>query len=103
MAHSLELRTPLVDAALLDALKLCHTNFAGGTGKRLLAQSPARPLPEEIITRPKSGFAVPMTQWLAAATERREWSSMALLADRGTPWTRRWAKVVMDEGFKDGQ
>jgi len=103
MAHSLELRTPLVDAALLDALKLCHTSFAGGAGKRLLAQSPARPLPERVITRPKSGFGVPMTQWLAAATERREWSSMALLADRGTPWTRRWAKVVMDEGFKDGQ
>jgi asparagine synthase (glutamine-hydrolysing) len=103
MAHSLELRTPLVDAALLDALKLCHTNFAGGAGKRLLAQSPAHPLPEKIITRPKSGFGVPMTQWLAAATERREWSSMALLADRGTPWTRRWAKVVMDEGFKDSR
>jgi len=103
MAHSLELRTPLVDAALLDALKLCQTNFTGGVGKRLLAQSPARPLPERVITRPKSGFGVPMTQWLAAATERREWSSMALLADRGTPWTRRWAKVVMDEGFKDGQ
>jgi asparagine synthase (glutamine-hydrolysing) len=103
MAHSLELRTPLVDAALLDALKLCQTNFAGGAGKRLLAQSPARPLPEEIITRPKSGFGVPMTQWLAAATQRREWSSMALLADRGTPWTRRWARVVMDEGFKDSQ
>jgi len=30
MAHSLELRTPLVDAALLDALKLCQTNFTGG-------------------------------------------------------------------------
>jgi asparagine synthase (glutamine-hydrolysing) len=101
MAHSLELRTPLVDAALLDALKLCQTEFAGGTGKRLLAQSPARPLPEKIIRRKKSGFGVPMTQWLAAATERRDWSSMALLADRGTPWTRRWARMVMDEEFKD--
>jgi asparagine synthase (glutamine-hydrolysing) len=103
MAHSLELRTPLVDAALLDALKLCQTSFAGGAGKRLLAQSPASPLPEEIIQRKKSGFGVPMTQWLAAATERRDWSSMALLADRGTPWTRRWAKMVMDEEFKDGR
>jgi asparagine synthase (glutamine-hydrolysing) len=101
MAHSLELRTPLVDAALLDALKLVHTSFTGGAGKRLLAQSPVNLLAEEIITRPKSGFDVPMTQWLAAATERRTWSSMALLADRGTPWTRRWAKVVLDEGFKD--
>jgi asparagine synthase (glutamine-hydrolysing) len=103
MAHSLELRTPLVDAALLDALKLCHTSFTGGAGKRLLAQSPASPLPAKIITRPKSGFGVPMTQWMAAATDRRDWASLPLLADRGTPWTRRWAKVVLDEGFEGGR
>ena len=101
MAHSLELRTPLVDAALLHALRSVHTGFVGGAGKRMLAQSPRSPLPEQIINRPKTGFAVPMTNWLAAATDRREWQSMPLLADRGTPWTRRWAKVVMDEGFAE--
>jgi asparagine synthase (glutamine-hydrolysing) len=99
MAHSLELRTPLVDAALLHALRSFHTGFVGGAGKRMLAQSPKSPMPEEIIARPKTGFGVPMTQWLAAATERRDWDRMPLLADRGTPWTRRWAKVVLDEGF----
>jgi len=99
MAHSLELRTPLVDAALLHSLRLLHTGFAGGVGKRMLAQSPKSPLPEEIIRRPKTGFGVPMTDWLAAATGRREWRNMPLLADRGTPWTRRWARVVLDEGF----
>jgi asparagine synthase (glutamine-hydrolysing) len=102
MAHSLELRTPLVDAALLHALRSSHTGFVGGAGKRMLAQSPRSPLPEGIITRPKTGFGVPMTHWLAAATERREWENMPLLADRGTPWTRRWAKLVLDEGFKGG-
>jgi asparagine synthase (glutamine-hydrolysing) len=100
MAHSLELRTPLVDAALLDALKLVHMNFTDGVGKRLLARSPKNPLPERIITRPKTGFGVPMTQWIAAATERREWTNIPLLAAPGTPWTRRWAKIVMDEGFE---
>jgi asparagine synthase (glutamine-hydrolysing) len=99
MAHSLELRTPLVDAALLHALRLVHTGFAGGAGKRMLARSPQSPLPEEIIGRPKTGFGVPMTDWLTAASERRGWESMPLLADSGTPWTRRWAKLVMDEGF----
>ena len=103
MAHSLELRTPLVDASLLNALKLCHMGFTGGVGKRMLAQSPMHPLPEEIVARPKTGFAVPMTQWLAAATERREWADIPLLADRATPWTRRWAKVVMGEGFKESR
>jgi asparagine synthase (glutamine-hydrolysing) len=99
MAHSLELRTPLVDAALLGTLRSVHTGFVGGAGKRMLAQSPQSPLPQEIIGRPKTGFGVPMTDWLAAATARRGWENMPLLADSGTPWTRRWAKVVMDEGF----
>jgi asparagine synthase (glutamine-hydrolysing) len=102
MAHSLELRTPLVDAALLHGLRSFHTGFAGGVGKRMLAQSPKSALPEEIIGRPKTGFAVPMTDWLAAATLRRDWANMPLLADKGTPWTRRWARVVLDEGFGGG-
>jgi asparagine synthase (glutamine-hydrolysing) len=102
MAHSLELRTPLVDAALLHAMRSVHTGFVGGVGKRMLGQSPKNPLPQEIIGRPKTGFGIPMTQWLATATDRRNWESIPLLADRGTPWTRRWAKVVLDEGFKGG-
>jgi asparagine synthase (glutamine-hydrolysing) len=102
MAHSLELRTPLVDAALLHSMRTLHTGFAGGKGKRMLAQSPQSPLPPEIVNRPKTGFAVPMTDWLAAATERHDWQSTPLLASAGTPWTRRWAKVVLDEGFAGG-
>ena len=98
MAHSLELRTPLVDATLLEALKSCHTAFAGGAGKRMLAHSPLNPLPEAIVARRKSGFAVPMTAWLSAATDRRDWESSPLFAGRGTPWTRRWASRVI-EGF----
>jgi asparagine synthase (glutamine-hydrolysing) len=98
MAHSLELRTPLVDASLLEALKSCHTCFADGAGKRLLAQSPLKPLPEDIVARRKSGFAVPMTDWLSAATDRRNWDTLPLLTGKGTPWTRRWAMMVM-EGF----
>jgi asparagine synthase (glutamine-hydrolysing) len=99
MAHSLELRTPLVDAALTASLRQVHTGFPGGAGKRMLAQSPANPLPEDIITRPKTGFGVPMTQWLSAATSKREWNNLPLLAAPGTPWTRRWARVVLEEGF----
>jgi asparagine synthase (glutamine-hydrolysing) len=100
MAHSLELRTPLVDATLLHALSTVHSGFANGAGKRMLAQSPARPLPESIINRPKSGFAVPMTEWLGAAVGERHWRNVPMLAAPQTPWTRRWAKVVLEEGFQ---
>jgi asparagine synthase (glutamine-hydrolysing) len=102
MQHSLELRTPLVDASLLDALKLYHTGFSGGAGKRMLANSPLNPMPQDIINRPKSGFGVPMTKWLAAATERKDWASLPLLADSKTPWTRRWAHTVMESFIASG-
>jgi len=102
MAHSLELRTPLVDAALLHSLSTVHSRFKDGAGKRLLARSPARPVPDFIIHRPKSGFAVPMTEWLAAAAANRARSSIPLLAAPGTPWTRRWAQTVLAEGFNNG-
>ncbi len=96
MAHSLELRTPLTDAALLGELKHCHPAFVGGAGKSMLAHAPAKPLPAVVIQRPKSGFGVPMTQWLAAATHGRDWSSFPLLATQRTPWTRGWGRMVME-------
>jgi asparagine synthase (glutamine-hydrolysing) len=102
MQHSLELRTPLVDAALLDALKPYHTGFGGGAGKRMLAKSPANPMPQSIINRPKSGFSLPMTNWLSAVTDRKDWARLPLLANPRTPWTRRWATSVAETFLGSG-
>ena len=96
MEHSLELRTPLVDAKLLEELQFIHTSFTGGEGKKMLANAPLRPLPESIIHREKSGFEIPITEWLAASTNLHDWAGSPLLEPSGTPWTRRWAKTVMD-------
>jgi asparagine synthase (glutamine-hydrolysing) len=96
MAHSLELRTPLVDARLLDALKGLHAHFNHGAGKRLLARSPADPLPDEIVNRRKTGFVVPMTQWLSQFAESVPRNRFSAAAGPGTPWTRRWSAVVME-------
>ncbi|HWB33417.1 MAG TPA: asparagine synthase (glutamine-hydrolyzing) [Acidobacteriaceae bacterium] len=100
MAHSLELRTPLVDATLLNTLSPVHSAFTNGAGKRLLAHTPEIPLPASIVNRPKSGFTIPMTEWLAARTAQHSWSGTPLLSAPGTPWTRRWARIVLEEGFK---
>lgn len=97
MDHSLELRTPLVDAVLLDALKLSHTGFVDGAGKKMLALSPTNPLPTDIINRRKSGFGVPMTQWLSDAMEGRQSSNGSYQRNHKIPWTRRWAKLVMEK------
>ena len=95
MGHSLELRTPLVDAKLLEALGPYVPGFAGGAGKTMLAQSPGRPLPESIINRPKTGFSVPMAKWLSEATDQHAWADLSMLAVPRTPWARRWARVVV--------
>ena len=44
MGHSLELRTPLVDAQLLATLGPYAAGFKGGAGKAMLARSPANAL-----------------------------------------------------------
>lgn len=67
MAHSVELRTPLVDAHLLWQLQPLLGNFVRFPGKRLLANAPGRPLPESIINRRKTGFGIPVARWLADA------------------------------------
>lgn len=63
MAHSLEIRVPLVDTQLLRAvLSLVHAGRA--PGKQDMAAAARPPLPEVILNRPKTGFFVPVAQWM---------------------------------------
>ncbi len=96
MGHSLELRTPLVDAALLETVGPYVSSFTGGAGKTMLAQSPKKPLPESIINRPKTGFSLPMATWLSDVTQMGTGADLPLLAAPGTPWARRWARTVIE-------
>jgi asparagine synthase (glutamine-hydrolysing) len=63
MAHSLEIRTPLVDVELLKAI----APMLGGSNppnKRDMALTVGTRLPEEVLNRPKTGFTVPIREWL---------------------------------------
>ena len=63
MAHSLEVRVPLVDAHLLKRLAPALVTRAK-RGKQILADAPHPPLPPEIRNRRKTGFTVPIREWL---------------------------------------
>ena len=65
MAHSIEIRTPFVDPIFL-ANVLPHLDQAG---KRALGQTPLPPLPGELLDRPKTGFVVPVREWLMGADD----------------------------------
>jgi asparagine synthase (glutamine-hydrolysing) len=69
MDHSVELRTPLVDAHLLASLQSALPSFSHHPGKQLLAEAPEHPLPHYIIERRKSGFGIPVGRWLAAESQ----------------------------------
>jgi asparagine synthase (glutamine-hydrolysing) len=71
MAHSLEVRTPLVDIELLKTLGPLLANLPVGEGKRALAAAPSMPLPQKVVDRAKSGFGVPLGDWLYPENARR--------------------------------
>ena len=69
MAHSLELRVPLVDAWLLARFAALGFEPARSLGKRELVRRAAPELPEAVFHRAKTGFYVPVVPWLAAGGE----------------------------------
>ena len=66
MMHSLEVRAPLLDPAVVDYLSAMPTSYKlrGFTMKWLLKQACSGLLPEQIINRKKKGFGVPVADWL---------------------------------------
>jgi asparagine synthase (glutamine-hydrolysing) len=63
MAHSVEVRVPLVDWKLWSTVgKLIRTT--PGIDKQAMARTPALALPTDVIERPKTGFHVPIREWI---------------------------------------
>ena len=63
MAHSLEVRVPLVDAHLLRKLAPVLVTRKE-RGKQILANAPRPPLPDAVRRRRKTGFTLPIKEWL---------------------------------------
>ncbi|MEK7820023.1 MAG: asparagine synthase C-terminal domain-containing protein, partial [Pseudomonadota bacterium] len=92
MAHSLEIRVPLVDATLFARLAPWvgrrQASGAGGPDKRRMAEAAGR-IPPALLDRPKTGFSIPVRDWLAG-----ENGNFA-----GETGLRGWARVVYRESF----
>jgi len=82
MAHSLEVREPLMDHPLVEWLATLPSSLKvrGGDGKYLLKKAMEPRLPAEILYRPKMGFAVPLARWFRGPL--RERLREAVLGDR---------------------
>ncbi|HSU44750.1 MAG TPA: XrtA/PEP-CTERM system amidotransferase [Casimicrobiaceae bacterium] len=73
MAHSLEVREPLMDHELVEWLASLPSDLKirGGESKFLLKKSMEGTLPEDIMRRPKMGFAVPLARWFRGPLRER--------------------------------
>jgi len=73
MAHSLEVREPLMDHPLVEWLAALPSSLkiSQGESKYLLKKSMESYLPHEIMYRPKMGFAVPLIRWFRGPLKQR--------------------------------
>lgn len=97
MAHSVEVRVPLVDAPLYRMAAPRFRTWSGHAAKSPLAGAPTSPLPPEVAGRKKTGFGLPMQAWVAGSDRASQWHGVPVLANDSCPWGRRWAYSVACE------
>ena len=73
MAHSLEVREPLMDHPLVEWLATLPTSLKmRGTESKFLLKKAMEPhLPHDIMYRPKMGYAVPLARWFRGPLRQR--------------------------------
>ena len=73
MAHSLEVREPLMDHELIEWLATLPSShkIKGQEGKYVFKKSMEPYLPNEVLYRPKMGFSVPLARWFRGPLKQR--------------------------------
>lgn len=73
MAHSLEVRVPILDHELVEWVSGLPSSLKlrGRQGKYIFKRALEPHLPRQILYRPKMGFAVPLAQWFRGPLRER--------------------------------
>jgi asparagine synthase (glutamine-hydrolysing) len=102
MAHSLELRVPFLDRAVMEvAARLAREEKVGaGTTKLALRAAMSEVLPKAAVERAKLGFPVPIGYWLAG--EASEFAARVLAEAQTDRWIDRQAALSLLDRFRAG-
>lgn len=117
MAHSLEIRVPLIDHHLVELMFSIpeESKFRGGSPKPLLVNSLAKKLPDPLVFRKKMGFTLPFETWMRKNLKKEIESVLltpvaslsGIISDAGVSrvwqdflerrvsWSRPWALYVL--------
>lgn len=122
MAHSLEVRVPLLDHELVEFVtKLPESaKLRKGVPKSLLIAAVEDLVPQEVVTQPKRGFTFPWAAWLKGPLKQIVAKGLAEFSDKleevlqveeardvwqnylsgHTSWSRPWSLFVLNEWVK---
>ena len=78
MAHSLEVREPLMDHPLVEWAATLPSAYKlqGSNGKAFFKKALEPSLPNDVLYRPKMGFAVPLARWFRGPLKARMRSAL---------------------------
>ena len=102
MAHSVEGRSPFLDHELVSwAARLPeHMKVRGRSGKYLLRKAFADYLPDEITSRGKQGFGIPVGAWFRGPL--KDWTREILLSSGG-PMSEWFETAALEDLIKEHQ
>ena len=103
MAHSLEIRVPLVDHILLSSVVGLSAVGKIGSKKDILPRTQSIPFSDLIVNRPKTGFTIPIWRWLNNSKEFSAWKKNKYLCHNNIDVNKRWAYCILEKwpGIKD--
>jgi len=100
MAHALEVRVPILDQQLVEWVSGLPPEWKvrGNEGKVLFKKALEPYLPDEILYRPKMGFAVPLARWFRGPLRERVRDALLgpTLADTGL-FDRKALTQIVDQ------
>lgn len=100
MAHALEVREPLLDYRLMEWISGLSPEYKlrGGEGKYIFKKALKPYLPQDIMYRPKMGFAVPLAAWFRGPLRQRVRDTILgpNLADTGV-FDRAYLEKLVDQ------
>jgi asparagine synthase (glutamine-hydrolysing) len=100
MAVSLEVRAPFLDHRLLECAASIPSSLKlrGGTGKFILKKALEPQLPNDILYRPKQGFAIPLGLWFKR--DLKEMAREIILGQRDGILDHRFLEKIWDQHQK---